>query len=73
MNSQIYQMTQKSFTHSQYNGSAKPPAEATETNLPNKIHPKDVKITYSTSSGPGGQNVNKVATKVDIRQENIPQ
>jgi len=28
---------------------------------------KDVKITFSTSSGPGGQNVNKVATKVDIR------
>ena len=59
--------------HCQYNGSAKPPAEATETHLPNKIPLKDVKITYSTSSGPGGQNVNKVATKVDIRQENIPQ
>jgi hypothetical protein len=28
---------------------------------------KDVKITYSTSSGPGGQNVNRVATKVDLR------
>ena len=54
---------------------AKPPAaaEATETQIPYKISLKDVKITYSTSSGPGGQNVNKVATKVDIRQENIPQ
>ena len=28
---------------------------------------KDLKITYSASSGPGGQNVNKVATKVDLR------
>jgi len=31
------------------------------------IPSKDVKITFTTSSGPGGQNVNKVATKVDIR------
>ena len=28
---------------------------------------EELKITYSSSSGPGGQNVNKVATKVDIR------
>jgi hypothetical protein len=28
---------------------------------------KDLKLTYSTSSGPGGQNVNRVATKVDLR------
>jgi peptidyl-tRNA hydrolase ICT1 len=27
----------------------------------------ELKIKYSLSSGPGGQNVNKVATKVDIR------
>ena len=28
---------------------------------------QELKITFSASSGPGGQNVNKVATKVDIR------
>ena len=27
----------------------------------------ELKITYSSSSGPGGQNVNKLATKVDLR------
>jgi len=27
----------------------------------------ELKIKYSLSSGPGGQNVNKVATKVDVR------
>ena len=27
----------------------------------------DLRITYSSSSGPGGQNVNKLATKVDVR------
>lgn len=26
-----------------------------------------VEITYSASSGPGGQNVNRVNTKVDLR------
>lgn len=26
-----------------------------------------LKITYSRSSGPGGQNVNKLDTKVDLR------
>lgn len=28
---------------------------------------EDIQITYSRSSGPGGQNVNKVNTKVDVR------
>lgn len=27
----------------------------------------ELKITYSRSSGPGGQNVNKLDTKVDLR------
>lgn len=28
---------------------------------------KELEITYSRSSGPGGQNVNTVNTKVDLR------
>ncbi|KAH8551841.1 hypothetical protein BGW37DRAFT_513135 [Umbelopsis sp. PMI_123] len=32
-----------------------------------QIPKNDLKITVSRSSGPGGQNVNKVNTKVDIR------
>jgi len=31
------------------------------------INSNELAITYSRSSGPGGQNVNKVNTKVDIR------
>ena len=32
-----------------------------------QIPQEDLRVTYSSSSGPGGQNVNKLATKVDIR------
>ncbi|KAI9283573.1 hypothetical protein BC943DRAFT_343910 [Umbelopsis sp. AD052] len=32
-----------------------------------QIPKSDLKVTVSRSSGPGGQNVNKVNTKVDIR------
>ena len=32
-----------------------------------EIPMSELKATYSCSSGPGGQNVNKVATKVDLR------
>ncbi|XP_032454654.1 peptidyl-tRNA hydrolase ICT1, mitochondrial [Nasonia vitripennis] len=28
---------------------------------------KEIDVTYSSSSGPGGQNVNRVSTKVDLR------
>ena len=34
-----------------------------------EIPMSELKATYSCSSGPGGQNVNKVATKVDLRLE----
>ena len=32
-----------------------------------QIPQEELRVTYSSSSGPGGQNVNKLATKVDIR------
>ena len=34
-----------------------------------KINKQDLTIKYSRSSGPGGQNVNKVNSKVEIRFE----
>ena len=42
---------------------------STSVTSPHKyLIPSDqLRITYSSSSGPGGQNVNKLATKVDVR------
>ena len=37
------------------------------THFSGQIPIKELKLTYSCSGGAGGQNVNKVATKVDIR------
>lgn len=36
-------------------------------NTPFYIPMDQIEVTYSKSSGPGGQNVNKVNTKVDVR------
>merc|ERR1711970_334470 len=41
--------------------------ESKGLNFSGYIPIESVKITYSCSSGPGGQNVNKVNTKVDLR------
>jgi len=46
---------------------AKPPPQTDPNIFTGYIPIKELKFTYSGSSGPGGQNVNKVATKVDIR------
>lgn len=35
--------------------------------LPHPPPPDQVQVTYSRSSGPGGQNVNRINTKVDLR------
>ncbi|XP_055689399.1 peptidyl-tRNA hydrolase ICT1, mitochondrial [Lutzomyia longipalpis] len=43
----------------------KPPAEVGKFN--GYIPMDQIKVTYSCSSGPGGQNVNRVHTKVDLR------
>ncbi|XP_025404786.1 peptidyl-tRNA hydrolase ICT1, mitochondrial [Sipha flava] len=38
-----------------------------KNNFSGYIPIEELEITYSTSSGPGGQHVNKVQTKVDLR------
>ncbi|CAH0564547.1 unnamed protein product [Brassicogethes aeneus] len=45
---------------------AKPPVDPKEK-FSGFIPIEELDITYSRSSGPGGQNVNKVNTKVDVR------
>nr|CAG4635854.1 EOG090X0JCO [Artemia franciscana] len=37
------------------------------TNFTGYVPIEQLKVSYSMASGPGGQNVNKVATKVDVR------
>lgn len=44
-----------------------PPPPAEEGKFTGYIPVEQLQITYSKSSGPGGQNVNKVNTKVDVR------
>ena len=43
------------------------PAQQLDSQFSGHIPINELKKTYSSSSGPGGQNVNKVATKVDLR------
>jgi len=46
---------------------AGPPPQIKPLYFSGYIPIKELSITYSGSSGPGGQNVNKTSTKVDIR------
>lgn len=43
-----------------------PPSMVKEPSPPN-IHPNEVRFVFVRASGPGGQNVNKVATAVQLR------
>lgn len=42
-------------------------SEAGKRSFNGVINIKDLEVTYSTSSGPGGQNLHKTRTKVDVR------
>ncbi|EDS28623.1 immature colon carcinoma [Culex quinquefasciatus] len=44
-----------------------PPPQSTDSKFSGFIPLDKLEVTYSRSSGPGGQNVNTVSTKVDIR------
>merc|ERR1719234_2105781 len=46
---------------------AGPPPQIKPLYFSGYIPVKELSITYSGSAGPGGQNVNKTSTKVDIR------
>eukprot|EP00088_Acartia_fossae_P036789 TRINITY_DN3798_c0_g1_i1.p1 TRINITY_DN3798_c0_g1~~TRINITY_DN3798_c0_g1_i1.p1 ORF type:complete len:199 (-),score=22.05 TRINITY_DN3798_c0_g1_i1:35-631(-) len=48
-------------------GNAKPGTKDVSSEFSGQIPMNELTKTYSCSSGPGGQNVNKVATKVDLR------
>src|SRR5690606_17694183 len=43
------------------------PPESSPTSFSGYIPMDQIQFSYSTSSGPGGQNVNKLNTKVELR------
>jgi len=60
------------FPHAKYSDRFEPPKKPVEsakaeTGFAGVIPPKELTITYSLSSGPGGQHANKNETRVDIR------
>lgn len=60
------------YPHAKYSDrfSAPPPPPTSDGGIFSGLIPvKELTMTYSRSSGPGGQSVNKVSTKVDMRYE----